>query len=257
MIKVVCAVIINDGLVLVAQRGVTMSHSGKWEFPGGKVENDESEITSLIREIREELQITIQPLERLTPIFYAYNDKTIELIPYSAILLAGVMELKEHADVKYLNPNNLLKIDWIEADIAIVHQVINDFDKLKTTMNQLKNRTLVIGASPKEDRYSNMAVKLLKAYHHPVIALGLKEDMINDTPIITDKTTIQEGIDTITMYVSDKNQEPYYDYILATKPRRVIFNPGTENESFYSTLDEHGIEHFEACTLVMLRTGQF
>ena len=120
----------------------------------------------------------------------------------------------------------------------------------------IKNKTLVLGASPKEDRYSNLAVKRLKATRHPVIALGNAEGSIDDTPIQKNLEHF-EDIHTVTMYVGAKNQPVYYDYIISLMPERVIFNPGTENPEFYAMLDAKGISHMEACTLVMLNTGQY
>jgi uncharacterized protein len=101
-----------------------------------------------------------------------------------------------------------------------------------------------------------MAVKRLKIYGFPVVAEGYKEDIIDDNLILA-KRTLYEDIDTITLYLSAKNQIEYYDYILALKPKRVIFNPGTENPELYNLLDEAGIEYMEACTLVMINTGQY
>ena len=117
-------------------------------------------------------------------------------------------------------------------------------------------KTLVIGASPKAERYSNMAVKKLTAYKHPVEAIGLRENKIDEIEIKTGFPKL-ENIDTVTMYLSSKNQVQYYDYIIGLKPQRVIFNPGAENPEFEKKLVENGIEPVEACTLVMLSTGEF
>jgi predicted CoA-binding protein len=113
-----------------------------------------------------------------------------------------------------------------------------------------------MGASPNTARYSNMAVKKLLAYNHPVEAIGLRENKIDNVQIRTGFPALQD-INTVTMYLSAKNQESYYDYILSLKPERVIFNPGAENPVFEKKLQEKGIEPVEACTLVMLSTGQF
>jgi uncharacterized protein len=117
-------------------------------------------------------------------------------------------------------------------------------------------KTLVMGASPKPERYSNMAVKRLVAHNHPVEAIGLRENKIDNIPIQTGLPQL-ENIDTVTLYLSAKNQEQYYDYIIGLKPKRVIFNPGAENFEFEKKLTENGIEPVEACTLVLLSTGQF
>ncbi len=122
-------------------------------------------------------------------------------------------------------------------------------------MNTLK-KTLVIGASENKERYSNLAVNLLIQYHHPVIAIGNKIGSINNVPIQIGQPEI-EGIDTVTLYLSEKYQEQYYDYIISLKPKRVIFNPGTENDKFAEKLISQNITAIEACTLVMLKTGQY
>ena len=119
-----------------------------------------------------------------------------------------------------------------------------------------KKKTLVIGASENEVRYSNLAVKKLIAHNHPVFALGKKTGMIGNTAIITDKKVIQD-IHTITLYLNSENQKPYYDYILALKPKRIIFNPGAENEELESLAEKNGIKTIEACTLVLLSTSQY
>jgi predicted CoA-binding protein len=117
--------------------------------------------------------------------------------------------------------------------------------------NSKKPQTLVIGASENTARYSNIATRRLTAHGHPVVALGLRKGVIGDTPILTDRSAI-ENIDTITMYVGPRHQPDYFQFILELHPRRVIFNPGTENPELYSLLNDAGIEVVEACTLVML-----
>ena len=117
-------------------------------------------------------------------------------------------------------------------------------------------KTLVIGASTNTERYSNLAVKKLVAHNHPVVALGKRAGMIGNTAIITDKK-IMEDIDTVTLYLNPENQKPYYDYILALKPKRIIFNPGAENDELETLAEENGIKTMEACTLVLLSTSQY
>lgn len=116
--------------------------------------------------------------------------------------------------------------------------------------------TLVLGASPKPERYSFRAVNLLKKYGHPVVALGVREAMIGDTKIIKGFPNFN-NIDTITLYLRPKNQIGFYNYILEINPRRIIFNPGTYNLDLINMAEEKGIEIIEACTLVMLSTGKF
>ena len=115
-------------------------------------------------------------------------------------------------------------------------------------------RTLVLGASENPDRYSNMAIRKLKTKGHPVVAVGYKEGQVEGISI---KKTFPTDItiDTLTLYVSKKNQIQYYDDILKLKPNRVIFNPGTDNEELVQLLQENQIEVVPACTLVMLSAG--
>ncbi|NEW80384.1 MAG: CoA-binding protein [Gelidibacter sp.] len=117
-------------------------------------------------------------------------------------------------------------------------------------------KTLVIGASTNPNRYSFMAIQKLTNYGHPVLAIGNKVGEVNGIKIITEKL-IFENIDTVTLYLNKKNQENFYDYIVALNPKRVIFNPGTENEEFQNSLTKHHIAFEEACTLVLLSTGQY
>src|SRR4051812_8687773 len=98
-------------------------------------------------------------------------------------------------------------------------------------------KTLVIGASENAARYSNLAVKKLTAYNHPVVAIGLKEGDIGNTHIETEKKPF-EDVDTVTLYLNPQRQQEYYDYILSLHPKRIIFNPGTENETLETLAQE-------------------
>lgn len=117
-------------------------------------------------------------------------------------------------------------------------------------------KTLVIGASPNSERFSYMAVEKLMNYNHEVIALGIREGMIGIQPIVTGKPEL-ENIDTVTLYVGPANLGQWKEYIISLKPRRVIFNPGTEDRDFEIMLKENGIETCNNCTLVMLSQGIF
>jgi hypothetical protein len=117
-------------------------------------------------------------------------------------------------------------------------------------------KTLVLGASSNPSRYSFLALNKLREHRHPVIALGKTSSNVGDVSIQTEKTVIPE-LDTVTVYLNPENQKSYYDYILSQHPRRVIFNPGAENPEFEKKLQENGIATMEACTLVLLGTGQF
>ncbi|MFN4006864.1 MAG: CoA-binding protein [Chitinophagaceae bacterium] len=120
----------------------------------------------------------------------------------------------------------------------------------------MKKKTLVLGASEKTDRYSNMAVRLLVAHQHPVVAIGNKAGTIQDISISTEMQPLND-VHTVTLYLNPTNQQPYYDYILSLHPKRIIFNPGTENETLKALAAENGIATQEACTLVLLNTAQY
>ncbi len=117
-------------------------------------------------------------------------------------------------------------------------------------------KTVVIGASAKQDRYSNRAVRMLTKNSHEAIALGFEDALIDDIPIQSDWKHI-DGVDTVTLYLNPQRQKEYYDYILSLKPKRIIFNPGTENAEFEQLAKINNIQSLEACTLVLLSTGQY
>jgi predicted CoA-binding protein len=120
----------------------------------------------------------------------------------------------------------------------------------------MQKKTLVIGASLKPDRYSNIAIHRLRNNEHQVVAFGLKSGKVSDVEIDTELVPYK-AIDTVTLYLNPKRQEDYYDYIIGLEPKRVIFNPGTENPEFYNLLNENNIEFEAACTLVLLSTNQY
>ncbi len=117
-------------------------------------------------------------------------------------------------------------------------------------------KTLVIGASTNPDRYAFKAIKSLRQHNYDVIAHGLKSGLVADVEIKTE-WPVNEKIDTVTLYVGPKNQPEYIDRILDLKPRRIIFNPGTENLALEQMANEAGIQCEEACTLVLLATNQY
>jgi len=123
---------------------------------------------------------------------------------------------------------------------------------------KLKNmkRTLLIGASENPDRYSNKAIRALRKHGHEVIALARRPGKVLDVVFETEQKEFT-GIDTVTLYVGPGNQPGYFDYVIKLNPRRVIFNPGTENPEFSEKLTQAGIHAEIACTLVLLGTGQF
>ncbi|MDM1295523.1 CoA-binding protein [Sphingobacterium sp. N143] len=117
-------------------------------------------------------------------------------------------------------------------------------------------KTLILGASTNPSRYSNKAANMLQKHGHDIVNIGLSGGEVAGVPIEV-KGKIYSDIDTITMYLSEQNQKNYYDYILATRPKRIIFNPGAENSELEQLAMENGIETERACTLVLLSTGQF
>ena len=119
-----------------------------------------------------------------------------------------------------------------------------------------KKKTLVIGASENPARYSNLAIQRLNALQHPVVAIGLRKGSIGATTIDTEKKPF-EDIDTVTLYLNPTRQKEYYDYILSLNPKRIIFNPGTENDELAAMAEQKNIKPMEACTLVLLSTGQY
>ena len=117
-------------------------------------------------------------------------------------------------------------------------------------------KTLVLGASENPARYSFEAVTRLRKYGHEVIAVGRKAAVVAGVPIETEPPVVND-INTVTLYLNPTAQKPYYDYIVGLKPQRIIFNPGTENDELEAIAQQNGIKTIEACTLVMLSTGQY
>jgi predicted CoA-binding protein len=116
--------------------------------------------------------------------------------------------------------------------------------------------TLVLGASPNPDRYSFLATNLLDEKGYKVYPFGIKKGLIGDISIINEWPK-ETAIDTVTLYVGPAGQVEYYDAIIKLAPRRIIFNPGTENPDLQGLANDNGIETIEACTLVLLKTGQY
>lgn len=115
---------------------------------------------------------------------------------------------------------------------------------------------MVLGASGNPARYSYLAINRLRAHDHPVVAVGKRNTQVGDVPISTDHIP-ERDIDTITLYLNPKNQVEYYDYIMNLAPKRIIFNPGTENDHLIKMAEQNNIEPVIGCTLVMLSTGQY
>ena len=117
-------------------------------------------------------------------------------------------------------------------------------------------KTVVLGASDNPQRYSYLAVDRLNRHGHPVVAIGKKEGKVGNTDVITARPDEKE-VDTVTLYLNPLHQKQYYDYILSLHPKRIIFNPGAENDELAALAKENGIQPVEACTLVLLSTGQY
>ncbi len=124
---------------------------------------------------------------------------------------------------------------------------------MNTTTNK---KTVVLGASTNPSRYSYIATQRLNKKEHPVYPIGIKKGAIEGIAIINDRPTIDD-VDTITLYLNPTLQKEYYDYIFSLNPKRIIFNPGTENPELMKRATEKGIEVIAACTLVMLSIGDY
>ncbi|MEW4925663.1 CoA-binding protein [Algibacter sp. 2305UL17-15] len=120
----------------------------------------------------------------------------------------------------------------------------------------MNKKTLVMGASLKPNRYSNYAIQRLVAKAIDVVAFGMKEGEVSGIKVSSELLNYEE-VHTVTLYLNSKRQKEYYDYIVSLSPKRVIFNPGTENPEFYDILKANNIEFEAACTLVLLSTNQY
>lgn len=117
-------------------------------------------------------------------------------------------------------------------------------------------KTLVLGASDNPSRYSYLAIQRLRKNGHPVVAIGKRNTVVGDVNIETDKKLFAD-IDTVTLYLNPARQREYYDYIISLKPKRLLFNPGAENDELIDLAKKNNIDTKEACTLVLLSTGQY
>jgi predicted CoA-binding protein len=119
-------------------------------------------------------------------------------------------------------------------------------------------KTVIIGATTNPGRYAYLAARMLKEYNHDIVPVGIKDGAVFGEEILNifEKPDIRD-VDTVTLYIGPRRQPEHYDYILGLKPKRIIFNPGTENEEFIKRAQEEGVETLEACTLVLLRSHQY
>ncbi|HEY9048554.1 MAG TPA: CoA-binding protein [Ohtaekwangia sp.] len=122
----------------------------------------------------------------------------------------------------------------------------------------MSKKTVIVGATNNPARYAYLAASMLTEYNHEIVPIGIKTGEVAGREIqdIRKKPAI-EGVDTVTLYIGPQHQPEWYEYIFSLKPKRIIFNPGTENEEFEKLAEEKGIEATEACTLVLLRSRQF
>jgi predicted CoA-binding protein len=128
---------------------------------------------------------------------------------------------------------------------------------MNSTKSAHSNTVAIVGASNDTERYANKAQQLLMQKGFAVIPVSPKEQQVLGTTCVPDLTAIHAAVDTVTLYIAPAKQQATINEILRLKPRRVIFNPGTENPAVYQQLEDTGIEHEQACTLVLLKTGQF
>ncbi|MCY4481411.1 MAG: CoA-binding protein [Spirochaetaceae bacterium] len=124
-------------------------------------------------------------------------------------------------------------------------------------MAATNHQVAVLGASRNRQRYANRAVRALQQHGYDVIPINPAHDAIEGLPVVPDLAALQRQVHTLTVYVGPRHIAPLIDDIVAARPRRVILNPGTESEALEHALDEHAIPYLEACTLVLLATGQF
>ncbi len=124
-------------------------------------------------------------------------------------------------------------------------------------MNDQTHSVVVLGASPKPSRYSHLAVQLLKSMGYRVLPVHPRAGEIDGIPVRASLDTLSEPVDTMTLYVGPQRSRPLIDAIVAARPGRVIFNPGTESPELEQRLEETGIPFLRGCTLVMLKTGTF
>lgn len=125
MIDVTCAIIHIDNKILVTQRSESMKLPLKWEFPGGKLEANETEEACIKRELLEELNIEVELLKKLSHNIHDYGTFKVNLIPFVAQYISGEIQLVEHKTFKLLDKSELLNLDWAAADVPIVEEFLN------------------------------------------------------------------------------------------------------------------------------------
>jgi uncharacterized protein len=132
--------------------------------------------------------------------------------------------------------------------LSFYHPIILSFMK----------KTVIIGATPNSQRYAYIAAEMLTDYGHEIVPVGIKKGAVFGKPILDLREKPQiDDVHTITLYIGPQHQPEWYDYILQLQPKRIIFNPGTENQELMQKAKEAGIEPVIGCTLVMLRSSSF
>ncbi len=122
----------------------------------------------------------------------------------------------------------------------------------------MNKKTVIIGATTNPSRYAYLAAGMLTEYNHEIVPIGLKKgEVFGKQILLINERPFVNNVDTVTLYIGPQHQPEHYDFILSLKPKRVIFNPGTENEEFEKLLETAGTETLQACTLVMLRSHQY
>lgn len=120
----------------------------------------------------------------------------------------------------------------------------------------MMKKTVVLGATPDPTRFAYKAANMLVDYGHEVIPVGIKKGEVAGQKILNDKPDLEE-VDTITLYISPQNQTDLLDYMISLKPKRIIFNPGTENDKLMAMAKNNNIQSIIGCTLVMLAVGTY
>ncbi len=140
MIQVTCALIIDQGKILVAQNNESSDHPLQWEFPGGKVKSGETEKECIVREIEEELNLAVEVVEALTPVEHDYKIKAIRLIPFVCLDVSGKIKLNDHNAVKWVTFDELDELDLAEADKALI-QMPENRERLKEYTGEQMNQS--------------------------------------------------------------------------------------------------------------------
>jgi uncharacterized protein len=122
----------------------------------------------------------------------------------------------------------------------------------------MSKKTVIIGATTNPSRYAYLAAEMLSEYAHEFVPVGIKSGIVLGKEILSIQSKpVINDVDTITLYIGPQHQSEHYGYLLSLKPKRVIFNPGTENNEFEKILETSGVEALQACTLVLLRSNQY